>query len=146
MVKYSDPPTALVFSGFPPTLRSQRNETEVEVVIQEALIEACSEKRDGYMNNKLRYWGHESGSVFLGLEPKKVVPAKVTPPWFVGPRWGIWVSALIGINKFRTAYPGLDFEFRIYIEQGGFDEFYAAFGMLWDPLRGDHTVENIQTF
>ena len=43
--------------------------------------------------------------------------------------WGIWTNALIGINRFRLAYPGLDFDFVIHIMPG---EVYVGNGHLFD--------------
>lgn len=111
------------------------------------MIAACDpEKRDTYMVGNYYEWNNGGGSEFIGLEPERVVPAMVKPPWFVGPTWGIWTNALIGINRFRLAYPGLDFQFKVYVAQGGFEDFNAAFGKLLDLSPSTVAVGDVSTY
>ena len=103
------------------------------------MIDACDPaKREDFMRGNYYEWNHWGGSEFIGLEPERVVPAMAAPPALVGPTWGIWTNALVGINRFRIAYPNLDFQFRVFVQQGGYEEFCAAFGKLLDlsPSNG----------
>ena len=44
-------------------------------------------------------------------------------------RWGMWTNALIGVNRFRLAYPDLYFEFFVHVHPQK-EETYLAHGQL----------------
>ena len=82
--------------------------------------------------------------MLMTLTVEDIEPAKVEPPSEVGLTKGVWSNALIGINRFRTFYPGLDFDFDVCITQGGYVDYEVALGRVGDYLGSNGPAE-IQT-
>ena len=74
--------------------------------------------------------------MLLGVDPFPAVPAEDPPHELIRLTHGIWMSCLIGINRFRLAYPGLYFNFEIYIDIDEIEEIIGKGG-----LEEDHSLQ-----
>ena len=117
-VRYSD--VILNFTNY--ALNHHRNELEVEAVIQRASI-AASDPRLRRINMSARPEAWSSGSVALVAMPDHTGARLMT--------WGTWTNALIGVNQFRLAYPGLDVSFKVLLRDEQHGHVSTGLGLLY---------------
>ena len=100
-------------------LNRYQSELDIERVIKNAIMDAGDPRRRRViMDYRAEKWS--SGSTLLMAIPKRQTPKMMT--------WGAWANALIGINQFRLAYPGLDIWFNILL-QGNLQGQYIPIGL-----------------
>ena len=77
--------------------------------------------------------------MFLSLEPETAQRAadRGNRPRYVGMTWGVWANVLVGMVRFCVKYPGLDFEFGVSVQEGGFRGVGIAGGELREWGVGD---------
>ena len=140
-VKYSDPATTLEFFHYFPrhffSRQAPRDQVNTEKLMKRMIRDSLDpvlrnvtmSTDDSLMHGWKAYDWHEA-AVYMSL---RIRPSRVrSEEQKVGLTWGTWTNALIGINKFNQAYPGLDFDFDVLIEDKGYDEFHAAWGQFRD--------------
>ena len=133
-IRFSHPTTTLKFRKY--EHEDGRNETEVGDLLQRAISASIDPRlHNQFMDQHLYTW--QDTQTLLGVEAYRPVPAEDPPYELVGLTHGIWLSCLIGINQFRLAYPGLYFEFEIYVEIDEIEEDYVGRGGLLEasPLQ-----------
>ena len=108
-VAMSNPPLTLEFESY--EYRSNRDEQRIEQVIQLAIIEAAGYDPGALVPQRNLEW-RTDGAV-LSLQPLAPIPPAPQKDFLT---WGSWTSALIGINKFRNAYPHLNCEVAILVD------------------------------
>ena len=116
-VRYSN--VILNFTHY--ALNHHRNELEVEAVIQQAIAAADPSLRRITMSAWPETWS--SGSLILVVIPSQLSIRLMT--------WGTWANALIGLNHFRLAYPGLDVCFRILLRDERHGHILTGLGTLY---------------
>lgn len=106
-----------------------RDETQVEDLIQQAIIASIQPGlHNQFMDPRPYTW--QGTQVFLGVEPLRAVPSTDPPHELIGLTYDIWLSCLIGISRFRRAYPGVYFKFEIYVAINDDEEVYIGRGGL----------------
>lgn len=103
----SNPKIIVEFFTFESNL--ERVESQIYEVFRKAFYDASDPTlRDTAVPERRHlYFYHDAD---LEMTPEKEVPEQV--PFLT---WGMWHTALTGINNFRRFYPGLDFEFEIHV-------------------------------
>ena len=88
----------------------ERDESQIYEVFRQAFYDASDPNlRDTAVPDRRHlYFYHDAD---LEMTPEKGEPEQV--PFLT---WGLWHTALTGINNFRRFYPGLNFEFEIYVD------------------------------
>ncbi|KAG8530660.1 uncharacterized protein KY384_004015 [Bacidia gigantensis] len=98
---------------------SNRDEGKALQVIQDALTEATRNSRDNLYMDYARW---QKSPFVIYVEPNENTTSRTTPTFEVGLRWRIWRNALLGIQKFRQAYPSVAVAYDVMADIGGFDE------------------------
>ena len=96
---------------------------------------------DRFMRTERISWA--SGDVDMSLVPRKRQQSETGVPRWVGLTWGIWENTLVGINRFRLAFPGRDFVFKVFVEQGGFPGFECGTGQMLDDREARAIIDDL---
>ena len=106
-----------------------RDERQVEDVLDIVDRDAIGQEPTSTMAIRTYEWGN--GAILLEFEPKRVDdPALMI-------KWSLWSVALIGIRGFVEAYPGVDFQFELFVDvPGAHEDVYVGIGQLLMPLAG----------
>ena len=118
----SNPKIVVEFVAF--ELNLERDESQIYEVFRKAFYDASDPTlRDTAVpEGRHSYIDHDAN---LEITPVQIQPEQ-------GPflTWGLWHTALTGINNFRRFYPGLDFEFEVYVSPIDDVRFYIGDGYL----------------
>ena len=82
--------------------------------------------------DEIHYYGVDN--IILSVVGLPLQPSSLDPGVQIGLTWGIWTSTLIAVNKFRTAYPGLDVDWEIHVAEEGYHSAFVGYGRLWTLL------------
>ena len=120
----SNPRIFVEFDAF--TFNFERNESQIYEVFRRAFYDASDPTlRDTAVSVKRHLYIYYDAD----LEMTPVKGELEQAPFLT---WGLWYTALTGINNFRRFYPGLDFEFEIYVNSPDDDHvgYYIGDGYL----------------
>ena len=118
-VPRSNPEMILKFRDW--ELNPERSESNTYDVFRAAFRDASDPSlRDTVMEEKTHLW--PSGGVELEITPLK----EDEQVFFL--TWGLWHTALRGVDNFRRFYPKLNVVFEVYIYPPGYEEDDNALG------------------
>lgn len=131
-VDYSTPPLVIIFLDW--RVNPKINQTIIENLLQKAIIEASDFEKKEVLLELGIHWQIEFPYI-LSVSTKDPKPSQKRPARQIGLTWGVWTDALIGFNRFRTAYPELEFRFSLYIEDRGYEKVLVGSGYLDTDFR-----------
>ena len=126
-VDYSIPPLTITFHDW--KINAYIKQTVIDSLLQKALIQASDFEKKDIPLELGAHWQIEVPYV-LSVRPRDPEPSREGPKRQISLTWGIWTNALIGINRFRTAYPELEFLFSLSIKDGGYEKVAVGNGYL----------------
>lgn len=129
-ILYAIPPVILSFSCSPEFDIKQHGNAKTHKIIDRAIDEALNRGSTDFMISPEYEW--KVRPMYLTLDPNDRQRAANfgDRPRYVALTWGIWTNALLGLQRFTTMYPRLDFDFAIQVHEGGAEKLVIAKGEL----------------